>query len=232
MKKKVLILGGSSNIGLELAKKFLKNKFYDLHLHYHSNLKSLKDFKFKCHLIKADLSNLNYKSILKKFDNNYDIIINLVGYINNKSFEKFTIKTLQKSLTVNSIMPMLIIRMSLNKMIEKKWGRVLNSSSVGVKFGGGSNNFEYSLTKHFNEFIPNYIRKMADKNVFYNVLKIGLTNTKIHKKIANKNIVKRIKLVPIKRMADPKDIANYIYFISSNENQFITNEIINITGGE
>ena len=33
-------------------------------------------------------------------------------------------------------------------------------------------------------------------------------------------------------MATPHDIANYIYYLSSDENQFITNEIINITGGE
>ena len=43
---------------------------------------------------------------------------------------------------------------------------------------------------------------------------------------------KRTKLVPVKKMADPRDIANYIYHISSNENQFITGQVINITGGE
>ena len=52
------------------------------------------------------------------------------------------------------------------------------------------------------------------------------------KKILNKDLIARTKLLPIKKMATPKDIANYIYHLSSNENQFITNEIINITGGE
>ena len=33
-------------------------------------------------------------------------------------------------------------------------------------------------------------------------------------------------------MAHPKDIASYIYHIASNENQFITGQVINITGGE
>ena len=127
---------------------------------------------------------------------------------------------------------MLIIRKSLKKMIKKKWGRIVNSSSVGVKFGGGNQTFEYSLSKHLNEFIPSYFKKIAAKNIFYNTVKIGLTNTKIHKKIPNKNLVKRAKLLPIKKMATSKDIANYIFYIASNENQFITNEVINITGGE
>tara|TARA_B110000027_G_scaffold128557_1_gene149048 strand:+ start:71 stop:778 length:708 start_codon:yes stop_codon:yes gene_type:complete len=231
-KKKVLILGGSSDIGLELLKMFLKKEIYKIDLHYNSNIKNLKHLKNKCNLIKADLSTSNYKNTLKKFDKNYDIIVNLVGYINNKSFEKFTIESLEKTLRINSLIPLLIIRMSLTKMIKKKWGRILNSSSIGVKFGGGTNTFEYSISKHLNEFIPSYLKKIADKNIFYNVMKIGLTNTKIHKKISNKNLKMRTNLLPIKKMATPHDIANYIYYLSSDENQFITNEIINITGGE
>ncbi len=230
MKKNVLILGGSSDIGLELAKKFLNKKDYNIHLHYNSNLKILK--KIKCKLIKADLSNSNEKKILKKFDNNYDIIINLVGYINNKKFENFSIKSFEKNLKINSLYPLLIIRKSIRKMIKNGWGRIVNSSSVGVKFGGGLQTFEYSMSKHLNEFIPNYLRKIAEKNIFYNVIKIGLTNTKIHKKVSGKKLSKRTKLVPVKKMAHPKDIANYIYHIASNENQFITGQVINITGGE
>jgi NAD(P)-dependent dehydrogenase (short-subunit alcohol dehydrogenase family) len=232
MKKKVLILGGSSDIGIELAKIFLDKNIYNVDLHYHSNAKILRNLKHKCKLIKSDLSILNNKNIYKKFSNNYDSIVNLVGYINGKSFEKFTIESLEKTLRINSLVPMLIIRLSLKNMIKKKWGRVVNSSSVGVKFGGGNKTFEYSLSKHLNEFIPSHFKKIADKNIFYNTIKIGLTNTKIHKKIPNRNLTKRTKLLPIKKMASPKDIANYIYYIASNENQFITNETINITGGE
>ena len=232
MKKNVLILGGSSDIGVELTKKFLDKKIYNVHIHYNSSSKVIKNFKHNCKLIKAELSISNEKNILKKFKNDYDIIVNLVGYISGKSFEHFTIKSLEKTLRVNSLIPMLIIRKSLKKMVKKKWGRIVNSSSIGVKFGGGNQTFEYSLSKHLNEFIPNYFKKIADKNIFYNTVKIGLTNTKIHKKISNKNLIKRTKLLPIKKMATSKDIANYIFYIASNENQFITNEVINITGGE
>jgi 3-oxoacyl-[acyl-carrier protein] reductase len=232
MNKKVLILGGSSDIGIELAKKFLEKNDYKIDLHYRSNPTNIKNFKNKCNLIKADLSIADSKSIINKFDNNYDIIINLVGYISGKTFEKFNIKSIEKTLKINSLIPMLIIRKSLKRMIKKKWGRVVNSSSIGVKFGGGSQTFEYSLSKHLNEFIPSYFKKIADKNIFYNTVKIGLTNTKIHKKILNRNLIERTKLLPTKKMAKPKDIANYIFYIASNDNQFITNEVISITGGE
>jgi short-subunit dehydrogenase involved in D-alanine esterification of teichoic acids len=41
-KKKVLILGGSSDIGLELLKKFLEKEIYKIDLHYNSNIKNFK----------------------------------------------------------------------------------------------------------------------------------------------------------------------------------------------
>ena len=109
-RKKVLILGGSSDIGLELINKFLEKDTYQIDLHYHSNIKNIKKIKNKWNLIKADLSTSNYKNTLKKFDKNYDIIVNLVGYINNKSFEKFTIESLEKTLRINSLIPLLIIK--------------------------------------------------------------------------------------------------------------------------
>ena len=232
MKKKVLIIGGSSDIGIQLVKKFLLKGSYKIFLHYNSNTRAVNLFKRKCKLIKEDLSNLDYKDIQNKFSNDYDIIINLIGYVNGKSFEKFSLESLEKTLRTNSFIPQFIIRNSLKNMIKKKWGRVVNSSSVGVKFGGGKQNFEYSLSKHINEFIPIHIRKLAEKNIFYNVLKIGLTDTKLHKKIPNKRLKERTKLVPTKRMATPNTIADYIYYLSTEKNQFIANEVINITGGE
>ena len=228
--KKILILGGNSDIGIQLLKKLINTNNFEIHLHYNKKF-SIKKFEKKIKLIKMDLDNINSKNLKKKFDSNYDIIINLVGYISNQTFLNFDIKELQKTLKINSIIPLMIIRNSLNNMIKKNYGRIINTSSVGVKFGGGGNTFSYSLSKHINEFIPGEIRKLYSKNVLYNTLRIGVTNTKFHKKIKNKSIKKRIKLIPIKKMASANDIANYIIFLI-RDNNFITNEIINITGGE
>ena len=44
-------------------------------------------------------------------------------------------------------------------MWEKKYGRIINTLSIGVKFGGGVNTFSYSISKYLNEFIPSEIKK-------------------------------------------------------------------------
>lgn len=82
-----------------------------------------------------------------------------------------------------------------------------------------------------NEFIPNNIRKLYSKNIYYNTLRIGVTNTKFHKKIKNKSMSRRVKLIPVKKMANTIDIVEYIMFLIL-KNNFITNEVITISGGE
>ena len=83
-----------------------------------------------------------------------------------------------------------------------------------------------------NEFFPSYYKNFFKYNILINALKIGLTNTKLIKKDKNKNIKKRISLIPIKRMAEPNEVAKYIYFLCSDQNTLITKEVINISGGE
>ena len=196
-----------------------------MHVHFNKKPKKINGIKY----IKLDLNKANEK-ILKKFDKNYDIIINLVGYISKQKFESFNIHELNKTIKINSIVPLLIIRNSLKHMERNKFGRIVNTSSIGVKFGGGNATFAYSLSKYLNEFIPSYIKKLCSKNINYNILRIGVTKTKFHKKIKNKSLSNRIKMIPAKKIANVEDISNYIYFII--QSNFITNEIIKITGGE
>ncbi len=228
--KKVLILGGSSDIGIKVIEKLIEDKNLLLSIHYNRFPPKLK-FKKKINFIKKNLFDVNEKNINKIFENDYDIIINLVGYVSDQSFFNFSLKELNKTISINSIVPYLIIRNSLKNMIKKKFGRIVNTSSVGIKFGGGKKTFAYSISKYLNEFIPSDIRELSSKNIFYNTLRIGVTNTKFHKKIKNKSLKNRVKLIPANKLGSVDDVSNYIMYLIRNNN-FITNEIVSITGGE
>ena len=117
------------------------------------------------------------------------------------------------------------------KWLKKKWGRVLNCSSISVKYGGGKNSFNYALSKHCLEFIPNSYRQWAKKNVFVNNIRIGVTDTSIHKKM-KKNMRQRLKLIPISRMAKPEEIADYITNLTTEKNSYMTGQTITVAGGE
>ena len=237
--KHVLILGGSSDIGIEVVKNFLYLG-WQVTAHFNKNYKLLKSLekRFKnLNLIKFNFNNfknLSIENLIKeKFNKKYDSIINLIGYIDNKAFETTTFISILRSLTANAILPILIEKNSVKKMLTQKWGRILNCSSIGVKFGGGKNSYNYSLAKHCLEFIPNSYKNWAKKNVFINNLRIGVTDTKIHKKMKNNlNMKERLKLIPINRMAKPEEMSVYITNLTTDNNSYITGQTITASGGE
>ena len=238
-KKSVLILGGSSDIGVEVVKNFLHLE-WKVTAHFFKNKKKLEVLRKNSkdlNIIKFNFSNYNNLNIerlmAKKFNGKYDSIINLIGYVDNKGFENTNLSSILRSLTVNALLPILIEKMLVKRMLSQKWGRILNCSSIGVKFGGGKNSYNYSLSKHCLEFIPNCYKSWAKKNVFINNLRIGVTDTKIHKKMKNNlNMKERLKLIPINRMAKPEEMSVYITNLTTDNNSYITGQTITASGGE
>ena len=206
--------------------------------HFNKNSKKLNELK-KIHneniqLIKLDLkkiNNLNLKKY-KKIIQDVDSFVSLTGFLKNNSFNKIDLKNLYDHLNVNFISNIYFINFIMKNMIKKRWGRILLSSSIGTKFGGGNSTYYYSLSKFMNEFIPSEFRRKYAKYILYNVLQIGVTDTKIHKKISSKNLKSRIKLIPIQKIASTKEVAKKILFLSSEKNTLIHNQVLNISGGE
>ncbi len=234
-KKKILILGASSDIGIKVVERFLKDGFYII-AHYNKNKKKLSKFKGQnIEFLKFDLRKINK---LEKFISqkghklNFSYFLSLTGYMKLNSFLNFKIADFCDHLNVNYLSSILFIRKVLTKMQKNNFGRILLTTSIGTKYGGGINNYMYSLTKFMNEFIPMYIRKISQKNISFNVMQIGLTDTKLILKDKKKNLKKRISLIPIKRMAKADEVADYIFHTLKRDNVLLTNNILNISGGE
>ena len=149
-----------------------------------------------------------------------------------KKFDKILPSDLIDHINANYISNLLIIQKILKNMKKNKWGRILLASSIGTKFGGGNLTMAYSISKYLNEFFPSAYKEYYKYNIMINALKIGVTDTKLHSKDKSKNMIKRIKLIPTNKMASTKQVAEYIYFLCSDKNALITNEVINISGGE
>ncbi len=235
-KKKILILAASSDIGIEVVKKFLKNN-WEVLAHYNINKKKLTSIKNKnLRLFKLDLS--NPKVVNKFLDKNIKVLekidsfVSLTGFLKLKSYEKFSTNDFYLHLNVNYLANQFFIRRLLKNMKQRRWGRILTCSSVGTKFGGSKNTFLYSLSKHMNEFFPSIFKDISKFNILTNCIQIGVTDTKIHQKDKKKNLRKRAELIPIKRTAKPDEIAEYIYYINSEKNTYINLQKVNISGGE
>ena len=73
------------------------------------------------------------------------------------------------------------------------------------------------------KFFPRIYKSSAKNNVLINTLQIGLTKTKMNLIDKKKNLKKRVNLIPLRRMAKPSEVANYIYFLLSENNTLISN---------
>ena len=108
--KRVLILGASSDIGMSVIKKFLKE---DWHVFAHANKSTRRFKKFsifgkKLKLLKCDLNKQNQVKKLIKFTSKTKIIsyINLVGYLDNISYKKTNLESSEEifSLSIKKLM--------------------------------------------------------------------------------------------------------------------------------
>jgi 3-oxoacyl-[acyl-carrier protein] reductase len=234
--KKIIILGASSDIGVETVKLFLNNNFTVL-AHYNKNKKDLAKIKSKkLKLFKYDLKKIfQFEQFIKKNQrlfSDYSYYTNLCGYLKKIEIKSASVKDYYDHLNVNYFSNFIISKYLIKSMVKRKFGRILFTSSIGTKFGGADNTFIYSTSKYLNEFFPRIYKSSAKNNVLINTLQIGLTKTKMNLIDKKKNLKKRVNLIPLRRMAKPSEVASYIYFLLSENNTLISNQTLNISGGE
>jgi len=233
---KIIILGASSDIGVETVKLFLNNNFTVL-AHYNKSKKNLIKIKNKkLQLFKYDLKRIfQFEKFVKKNQRLFSDCshyTNLCGYLKTIKIGSASIKDYYDHLNVNYFSNFIISKYLIKGMIKRKFGRILFTSSIGTKFGGADNTFIYSTSKYLNEFFPRIYKSGAKNNVLINTLQIGLTKTKMNLIDKKKNLKKRVNLIPLRRMAQPSEVASYIYFLLSEKNTLISNQTLNISGGE
>jgi 3-oxoacyl-[acyl-carrier protein] reductase len=236
---RVFVTGASSDIGLAICQTFL-SKGWDVLAHYRTpraELNAIADANSaKVNLLKIDFNDpATIEKHLADHRDNYsecDALINCAALYAPEKFSEITADSVIRTFSVNVLPGLLFMRDMVPPMAQRKWGRIVHLSSIGVKFGGGSESFPYSLSKHALEFLPADHRIWASSNILLNVLRVGVTDTRIHLRNPSKSMAKRIELIPKKRMAETSEIAKAAWFFGSEENSYITGQVVSISGGE
>ncbi len=241
LRKTVLITGAASGIGREIAIRFAKGG-WNILCHYYSSEKNaqglrkiVNDCGTECYLLKADFSSepeiRRFINKLKKFS--VDSLINNAGtYVANKHFSKLTLKDVTDTFNVNTFVPVMITSQIFMWMKEKRFGRIVNISSIAAKYGGSAYSLHYGCSKRALEGLTKTLaREGAVDNVLVNTVRPGVIDTDFHRKFP-KDMKKRIAMIPMKKIGTPQDIADIVYYLGSEKNRFITNEVITVAGGE
>lgn len=161
-----------------------------------------------------------------------DAVVNAAALLESIPFMNVTPQDILRALTVNFLPGITLMQCLIPAMRARNFGRFVHLSSIGVKFRGGSSSYCYALSKHALEFLPSDYKVWARDNVFVNALRIGVTDTRIHRRDPTKDMKKRIDQIPAGRMATAKEMAQLIYYYGSDDNSFTTGEVIAAAGGE
>ena len=183
-----------------------------------------------------DLSDLD--ALERDIAQQSDVFANLGGFIHLAAdlratpFAEATPNVLMNALATNVVSALTIARHVAPPMTGRGYGRIVFSSSIGVAFGGGEMTLPYSLSKHALEFIPAISRDWAAANVLFNVVRVGVTNTRIHMQTPGKYMDARVAKIPMGRMAEPDEVARLFADLATPRNTYIAGQVIGITGGE
>ena len=114
-------------------------------------------------------------------------------------------------------------------MIRGRWGRIINVSSVAA-IAGNRGQVNYSSAKGaLNAATKSLSIELASRGITVNAVAPGIIETTmIDGKLAT-TIVER--MVPMKRMGQPAEVADLVAFLASNSAAYITGQVISINGG-
>ncbi len=235
MSKVILVTGASRGLGEAIAKKFLDNKNI-VYINY--NKTSLKELEEKYHeyknarFIKCDVSNeeeiKNMMSKIKEEEGHLDVLVNNAGIAMDSELKDKTKENFQKILDVNLIGPFLTSKYVLDIMDK---GSIINiSSNTGID-AYYSYSLDYDASKAGLINLTHNFASMYAPNIRVNCIAPGWINTEMNKELDKEYIKEECEHILLERFAEPKEIANVVFFLASDEASYITDTIIRVDGG-
>jgi len=238
--KIAIITGGAQGIGKATALKFAEEGasivLWDVNEEKGNALvNELKAKEIKAHFTKVDVTKIDStekaaKEAVEIFST-IDILINNAGITRDASLAKMTAEQWQQVIDVNLTGVFNCTKAVIPFMIEKKYGKIVNTSSV-VGLYGNFGQTNYVATKAgIIGMTKVWARELGRKGININAVAPGFIATEMVKTIPE-NILKSLEeKTPLGRLGLPEDIANAHLFLSSEEANFINGITLSVDGG-
>jgi len=238
----VLVTGAGRGIGRAIALAFGKEGakvvVNDLNLETANEVvKEIEANGGKAMAIKADITKLEeVEQMVEEVKKNFgsvDILVNNAGYWTIKLFKDTTPEDWQKDIGVCYIGTLNCCKATINDMIEKRYGRIINIVSDAGRIGEPFLAVYSGAKAAVIAFAKALAKEVARYNITVNNIAAGVTKTpgveSFIKGVGGEE--KLVKAYPRGRLGLPEDIANGVLFFAADESEYITGQTISISGG-
>jgi len=160
-----------------------------------------------------------------------DVLINNAGITRDGQFRKMTKSDWDAVMDTNLNSLFNVTKQVIENMVDRNWGRIVNISSVnGQKGQFGQTN--YSTAKAgIHGFSMALAQEVATKGVTVNTVSPGYVGTDMVKAIRPDVLEKIVSGIPVKRLAEPEEIASIVSWIASDEGGYATGSDFSLNGG-
>ncbi len=239
--KTALITGASRGIGKATAELFAENG-YAVIINYNKseeealNLVSEIRAKGKTAMaVKADVSNPDEVSeMMKKISENFssvDVLINNAGISLQKMLTETTLEEWDNIFGITARGTFLVTKSVLPMMISKKYGSIINISSIWGNVGASCEVAYSSAKSALIGFTKALAKEVGPSGVRVNCLCPGVIDTDMNKMHSEETLSALCDETPLMRIGNPSEVAETILFLASEKSSFITGQVFSIDGG-
>lgn len=239
--KNVIVTGATRGIGKEIALTLAQNGA-NIAINYRNYndeivelINALKEFGADVLAIKCDVSKSNevenFVSEIKNHFSSIDILVNNAGITKDGLILRMKDQDFDDVLNVNLKGTFNTTKFVSQVMFKQKHGKIVNISSVvGLIGNAGQSNYSASKAGVIG-FSKSVAKELASRNININVVAPGYIDTDMTKSLPDRVKEKILKSIPMKKIGNPKEVANLVLFLSSNLSDYITGQVINVDGG-
>ncbi len=188
-----------------------------------------------CHVFVGDLNSSEAADDLIKEANEamgkIDILVNNAGLTKDGLFMRMKDADWQVVQDVNLTTPFRLIRSAIKGMMKRRFGRVINITSVvGVTGNPGQANYCASKAGMIG-MTKSMSCEVANRGITMNCVAPGFIATPMTNELNDDQKAKINATIPAGAMGTPDDIANAVVFLASDESGYVTGQTIHVNGG-
>lgn len=240
-KQVAVVTGAGRGIGRAICIELARRGFHVVVNYGHQKeaaeevVQKCRQFGVQAVAVKADMSRKTDCDFLMKealkLTGKVQVWVNNAGITRDNLLLRMSEEEFQKVIDLNLTGAFYGMKAAVSVMIRQRYGRIVIISSIaGVRGNAGQVNYSASKAGVIG-MTKSLAKEVASRNITVNAIAPGMIATEMVDAIPDKAREEMVKSIPMRRMGEPKDVANAVAFLAGEDAGYITGQVLCVDGG-